>query len=133
MAGLLVLVRHRLRAPLQTGGRRLAPWLGLSTYVPITLRSYRDTGLSPIDGCRFAADLCDSLNAPQRPSQPPQGDVYGRFCVIPEVVAAVENNASSQGSVMELGVREPLANTTAGSGRGAWYLAKAKALSVGAL
>src|SRR5436309_11415696 len=28
---------------------------------------------------------------------------------------------------LELGVREPLASNTAGSGRGSWYLAKAKA------
>ena len=33
--------------------------------------------------------------------------------------------------LLELGVREPLASNTAGSGRGPWYLAKAKALSVG--
>jgi RNA-directed DNA polymerase len=32
---------------------------------------------------------------------------------------------------LELGVRERLASNTAGSGRGPWYLAKAKALSVG--
>ena len=34
-------------------------------------------------------------------------------------------------ALMELGVRERLASNTAGSGRGPWYLAKAKALSVG--
>jgi RNA-directed DNA polymerase len=34
-------------------------------------------------------------------------------------------------ALLELGVREQLANNTAGSGRGPWYLAKAKALSVG--
>jgi RNA-directed DNA polymerase len=34
-------------------------------------------------------------------------------------------------ALLELGVREPLARNTAGSGRGPWYLAKAKALSVG--
>ena len=34
-------------------------------------------------------------------------------------------------ALLELGVREPLASNTAGSGRGPWYLAKAKALSVG--
>jgi RNA-directed DNA polymerase len=32
---------------------------------------------------------------------------------------------------MKLGVRERLASNTAGSGLGPWYLAKAKALSVG--
>ncbi len=32
---------------------------------------------------------------------------------------------------MELGVRSRLASNTAGSGLGPWYLAKAKALSVG--
>jgi len=34
-------------------------------------------------------------------------------------------------ALMELGVRSRLANNTAGSGLGPWYLAKAKALSVG--
>jgi hypothetical protein len=34
-------------------------------------------------------------------------------------------------ALLELGVRERLANNTAGSGRGPWYLAKAKALAVG--
>jgi RNA-directed DNA polymerase len=34
-------------------------------------------------------------------------------------------------ALVELGVRERLANNTAGSGLGPWYLAKAKALSVG--
>jgi RNA-directed DNA polymerase len=34
-------------------------------------------------------------------------------------------------ALTELGVREQLARNTAGSGRGPWYLAKAKALSVG--
>ncbi len=34
-------------------------------------------------------------------------------------------------ALRELGVRERLANNTAGSGLGPWYLAKAKALSVG--
>jgi RNA-directed DNA polymerase len=34
-------------------------------------------------------------------------------------------------ALMKLGVRERLASNTAGSGLGPWYLAKAKALSVG--
>src|ERR1700686_3059436 len=34
-------------------------------------------------------------------------------------------------ALLELGVREPLASNTAGSGCGPWYLARAKALSVG--
>src|SRR5438094_3698085 len=34
-------------------------------------------------------------------------------------------------ALLELGVRPPLANNTAGSGLGPWYLARAKALSVG--
>src|SRR5713226_958808 len=34
-------------------------------------------------------------------------------------------------ALIALGVREPLASNTAGSGRGPWYLAKAKALAVG--
>ena len=36
-----------------------------------------------------------------------------------------------QAALLELGVRPRLASNTAGSGRGPWYLAKAKALSVG--
>src|SRR3981189_1950955 len=35
-------------------------------------------------------------------------------------------------ALMELGVRERLVSNTAGSGRGPWYLARSKALSVGA-
>ena len=35
------------------------------------------------------------------------------------------------GALLELGVRPRLASNTAGSGLGPWYLAKAKALSVG--
>jgi RNA-directed DNA polymerase len=46
-------------------------------------------------------------------------------------VAAVENTAPSPGGSVELGVRSQLASNTAGSGRGPWYLARAKALSVG--
>src|ERR1019366_2362681 len=34
-------------------------------------------------------------------------------------------------TLLELGVREPLASNTAGSGRGSWYLALTKALNVG--
>jgi len=34
-------------------------------------------------------------------------------------------------ALLELGVRPRLASNTAGSGRGPWYLARAKALSVG--
>jgi RNA-directed DNA polymerase len=34
-------------------------------------------------------------------------------------------------ALLALGVHQPLASNTAGSGRGAWYLARAKALSVG--
>jgi RNA-directed DNA polymerase len=34
-------------------------------------------------------------------------------------------------ALLELGVRPRLARNTAGSGRGPWYLARAKALSVG--
>ena len=34
-------------------------------------------------------------------------------------------------ALLELGVRERLANNTAVSSRGPWYLAKAKALAVG--
>lgn len=38
----------------------------------------------------------------------------------------------SRAALLELGVRPQLAANTAGSGRGPWYLARAKALSVGA-
>ncbi|HUE87611.1 MAG TPA: hypothetical protein VMO26_16170, partial [Vicinamibacterales bacterium] len=34
-------------------------------------------------------------------------------------------------ALLNLGVRGPLASHTAGSGRGPWYLARSKALSVG--
>src|SRR5437588_6868147 len=72
---------------------------------------------------------------------------YFGFCETPEVligltrwgpvataggyVAAVENPRRRRAALLELGVREPLASNTAGSGRGPWYLAKAKALAVG--
>ncbi len=53
-------------------------------------------------------------------------------------LAAVEDHAPSSGSIvaargtlLQLGVRPQLATHTAGSGRGPWYLARAKALSVG--
>jgi RNA-directed DNA polymerase len=36
-----------------------------------------------------------------------------------------------QAALLALGVRSRLASNTASSGRGPWYLAKAKALSVG--
>ena len=73
---------------------------------------------------------------------------YFGFCETPEVllyltrwvieaqscsVAAVENTASSPGGTDRLGVLPRLASNTAGSGRGPWYLARSKALSVGAL
>jgi hypothetical protein len=46
-------------------------------------------------------------------------------------VAAVETSAPSPGGSVGTGVRKRLASNTVGSGRGPWYLAKAKALSVG--
>src|SRR5207244_33760 len=72
---------------------------------------------------------------------------YFGFCETPEVLVALtrwvrlrlraalwrqwKTPRRRRAALLELGVREPLPSTTAGSGRGAWYLAKAKALSVG--
>jgi RNA-directed DNA polymerase len=72
---------------------------------------------------------------------------YFGFCETPEVLigltrwvrlrlrAAMWRQWKTPGrrraALLELGVRERLANNTAGSGLGPWYLAKAKALSVG--
>src|ERR1700687_3829967 len=72
---------------------------------------------------------------------------YFGFCETPEVLVALtrwvrlrlraalwrqwETPRRRRAALLELGVREPLASNTAGSGRGPWYLAKAKALSVG--
>ena len=46
-------------------------------------------------------------------------------------MAAMETPRRRREALIELGVRERLANNTAGSGLGPWYLAKAKTLSVG--
>jgi hypothetical protein len=46
-------------------------------------------------------------------------------------VAAVENTPPSEVGSVGTRVRPRLASNTAGSGLGPWYLAKAKALSVG--
>ena len=43
----------------------------------------------------------------------------------------MENSTSSQGGTVELGVRPRMASNTAGSSLGPWYLARAKALSLG--
>jgi RNA-directed DNA polymerase len=43
----------------------------------------------------------------------------------------MENTTPSTRRSVVAGVRPRLANNTAGSGRGPWYLARAKALSVG--
>jgi len=72
---------------------------------------------------------------------------YFGFCETPEVLiyltrwvrlrlrAALwrqwKTNRRRRAALMELGVRPRLASNTAGSGRGPWYLARAKALSVG--
>jgi RNA-directed DNA polymerase len=72
---------------------------------------------------------------------------YFGFCETPEVLVALtrwvrlrlraafwrqwQTPRRRRAALLELGVREPLASNTAGSGRGPWYLAKAKALSVG--
>ena len=72
---------------------------------------------------------------------------YFGFCETPEVLMALTRWVRLQlraalwrqwktprrrrAALLALGVREPLAGNTAGSGRGPWYLARAKALSVG--
>ena len=72
---------------------------------------------------------------------------YFGFCETPEVLVALTRWARlrlraalwrqwktprrRRAALLELGVRERLASNTAGSGRGPWYLARAKALSVG--
>jgi RNA-directed DNA polymerase len=72
---------------------------------------------------------------------------YFKFCETPEVLIGLtrwvrlrlraamwrqwKTPRRRRAALLELGVREPLASNTAGSGRGPWYLAKAKALAVG--
>jgi RNA-directed DNA polymerase len=72
---------------------------------------------------------------------------YFGFCETPEVLIGLtrwvrlrlraalwrqwKTPRRRRAALLELGVREPLASNTAGSGLGPWYLAKAKALSVG--
>src|ERR1700736_2844633 len=72
---------------------------------------------------------------------------YFGFCETPEVLISLtrwvrlrlraalwrqwKTQRRRRAALLELGVREPLASNTAGSGRGPWYLARAKALSVG--
>jgi RNA-directed DNA polymerase len=72
---------------------------------------------------------------------------YFGFCETPEVLIGLtrwvrlrlraslwrqwKTPRRRRAALLELGVRERLASNTAGSGRGSWYLAKAKALSVG--
>jgi len=72
---------------------------------------------------------------------------YFGFCETPEVLIGLtrwvrlrlraalwrqwKTPRRRRAALLELGVREPLASNTAGSGRGPWYLARAKALSVG--
>ena len=72
---------------------------------------------------------------------------YFGFCETPEVLIGLtrwvrmrlraalwrqwKTPRRRRAALLELGVRERLANNTAGSGRGPWYLAKSKALSVG--
>jgi hypothetical protein len=46
-------------------------------------------------------------------------------------LAAVEDHAPSSGGIVAAWVRTRVATNTAGSSRGPWYLARAKALSVG--
>ena len=72
---------------------------------------------------------------------------YFGFCETPEVLVSLtrwvrlrlraalwrqwKTPRRRRAALLELGVRPRLASNTAGSGRGPWYLAKAKALSVG--
>jgi RNA-directed DNA polymerase len=72
---------------------------------------------------------------------------YFGFCEAPEVLTGLtrwvrlrlraamwrqwKTPRRRRAALLELGVRERLASNTAGSGRGPWYLAKAKALCVG--
>ena len=72
---------------------------------------------------------------------------YFGFCETPEVLIGLtrwvrlrlraamwrqwKTPRRRRAALLELGVQERLASNTAGSGRGPWYLAKAKALSVG--
>jgi RNA-directed DNA polymerase len=58
---------------------------------------------------------------------------YFGFCETPEALIGLSRwvRLRLRAALLELGVREPLASNTAGSGRGPWYLAKAKALAVG--
>jgi hypothetical protein len=72
---------------------------------------------------------------------------YFGFCETPEVLIGLtrwvrlrlraamwrqwKTPRRRRAALLELGVRERLASNTAGSGRGPWYLAKAKALAVG--
>ena len=72
---------------------------------------------------------------------------YFGFCETPEVLIGLtrwvrlrlraalwrqwKTPRRRRAALLDLGVREPLASNTAGSGRGPWYLARAKALSVG--
>ena len=72
---------------------------------------------------------------------------YFGFCETPEVLVGLtrwvrlrlraamwrqwKTQRRRRAALLELGVREPLARNTATSGRGPWYLARAKALSVG--
>ena len=72
---------------------------------------------------------------------------YFGFCETPEVLIGLtrwvrlrlraamwrqwKTPRRRRAALLELGVREPLAGNTAGSGRGPWRLAKAKALAVG--
>jgi RNA-directed DNA polymerase len=72
---------------------------------------------------------------------------YFDFCETPEVLIGLtrwvrlrlraalwrqwKTPRRRRAALLELGVRPRLASNTAGSGRGPWYLAKAKALSVG--
>jgi RNA-directed DNA polymerase len=72
---------------------------------------------------------------------------YFGFCETPEVLIGLtrwvrlrlraatwrqwKTPRRRRAALLELGVRQRLANNTAGSGLGPWYLAKAKALSVG--
>jgi RNA-directed DNA polymerase len=55
----------------------------------------------------------------------------GPAAITSRVLATMENFRRRLSALIALGVRPRLARNTAGSGRGPWYLARSKALSVG--
>jgi hypothetical protein len=71
-------LRAKVGGHLYSYGRFCWRWFGMGgarrLVSPSAWRSYRHSSFSQIGGRRFPAHLCGFLNAPQRPSQPPQCD-----------------------------------------------------------